>query len=45
MEAAQVTHRILVAEDQADIRELLRLALTAAGYEVETAPDGGAACL
>jgi CheY-like chemotaxis protein len=43
MEAAQVTHRILVAEDQADIRELLRLALTAAGYEVETAPDGGAA--
>ena len=43
MEDRQVTHRILVAEDQADIRELLRLALTAAGYEVETAPDGGAA--
>jgi CheY-like chemotaxis protein len=43
MEDRQVTHRILVAEDQADIRELLRLALTASGYEVETAPDGGAA--
>src|ERR1039458_579486 len=43
MEDRQVTHRILVAEDEADIRELLRLALTAAGYEVETAPDGGAA--
>jgi CheY-like chemotaxis protein len=43
MEDGQVTHRILVAEDEADIRELLRLALTAAGYEVETAGDGGAA--
>lgn len=43
MEAARVTHRILVAEDEADIRELLRLALTAAGYEIETAADGGAA--
>jgi CheY-like chemotaxis protein len=43
MAAASVTHRILVAEDEADIRELLRLALTAAGYEIETAADGGAA--
>ncbi len=38
-----LTHRILVAEDEADIRELLRLALSGAGYEVETAPDGAAA--
>ena len=38
-----MTHHILVAEDEVDIRELLRLALTGAGYEVETAPDGGAA--
>jgi len=38
-----VSHHVLVAEDEADIRELLRLALTGAGYEVETAPDGAAA--
>jgi CheY-like chemotaxis protein len=38
-----VSHHVLVAEDEADIRELLRLALSAAGYEVETAPDGAAA--
>jgi two-component system chemotaxis response regulator CheY len=38
-----VSHHLLVAEDEVDIRELLRLALTAAGYEVEMAPDGAAA--
>ena len=38
-----MSHHVLVAEDEADIRELLRLALTGAGYEVETAPDGAAA--
>ena len=34
---------ILVAEDQADIRELLALNLRAAGYEVATVADGVAA--
>lgn len=38
-----MSHHVLVAEDEADIRELLRLALTGVGYEVETAPDGAAA--
>ncbi|MGP8162094.1 MAG: response regulator [Candidatus Dormibacteria bacterium] len=38
-----MSHHILVAEDEADIRELLRLVLTGAGHEVETAPDGAAA--
>ena len=38
-----MSHHLLVAEDEVDIRELLRLALTAAGYEVEMAPDGAAA--
>ena len=38
-----MVQHILVAEDEVDIRELLRLALSGAGYEVETAPDGGAA--
>ncbi len=35
--------RILVAEDQTDIRDLLVLNLQAAGYEVTSAPDGLAA--
>ena len=35
--------RILVAEDQTDIRDLLVLNLKAAGYEVTSAPDGLAA--
>jgi CheY-like chemotaxis protein len=38
-----VSQHVLVAEDESDIRELLRLALSAAGHEVETAPDGAAA--
>lgn len=32
--------RILVIDDEYDIREVERLALTAAGYEVDTAADG-----
>jgi len=32
--------RILVIDDEFDIREVERLALTAAGYEVDTAADG-----
>ena len=32
--------RILVAEDEADIAETLRMALTAEGYSVDVAPDG-----
>ncbi len=35
--------RILVAEDQTDIRDLLVLNLRSAGYEVTSAPDGLAA--
>ena len=35
--------RILVAEDQTDIRDLLVLNLQSAGYEVTSAPDGLAA--
>lgn len=35
-----MSHHILVAEDEADIRELLRLTLGGAGYEVECAADG-----
>ena len=38
-----MSQHILVAEDDAAIRELLRLALTGAGYRVELAADGGAA--
>ena len=38
-----MSHHVLVAEDEPDIRELLRLALTGVGYEVEAAPDGAAA--
>ena len=36
-------HRILVAEDQADIRDLIVLNLRQAGYEVDAVPDGQAA--
>lgn len=35
--------RILVVEDDASLRDLLRLHLSAAGYEVQTAADGIAA--
>ena len=35
--------RILVAEDQADIRDLLVMNLQQAGYAVHAVPDGGAA--
>ena len=35
--------RILVAEDQADIRDLIVLNLQGAGYEVQAVPDGAAA--
>jgi DNA-binding response OmpR family regulator len=35
--------RILVAEDQADIRDLLVMNLAQAGYAVQAVPDGGAA--
>jgi two-component system, chemotaxis family, chemotaxis protein CheY len=35
--------RILVVEDDASLRDLLRLHLSAAGYEVQTAEDGIAA--
>jgi DNA-binding response OmpR family regulator len=42
MNDAQPRH-ILVAEDQADIRELIVLNLRQAGYEVQAVPDGQAA--
>jgi DNA-binding response OmpR family regulator len=35
--------RVLVADDDHDIRELVQLKLTSAGFEVATAPDGRAA--
>lgn len=38
-----MAHHILVAEDQADIRELIVLNLRHAGYEVAAVPDGPAA--
>jgi len=42
--AAQVARRrILVVEDEAPIRELLRLHLTLAGYDIEEVTDGTAA--
>ncbi len=37
------SHRVLVVEDSADIREMLRLLLAANGFDVETAGDGGEA--
>ena len=36
--------RILVAEDDADIRETLKDLLSGEGYAVETAADGVAVC-
>jgi CheY-like chemotaxis protein len=38
-----VSRYILVAEDENDLRELLRLALEGAGYSVRAAADGAAA--
>jgi len=38
-----VSHRILVADDDLSAREGLRILLAAWGYEVETAPNGRAA--
>jgi CheY-like chemotaxis protein len=40
--AADPTHRctVLVVDDDADVRELLRVALTADGYDVGTVADG-----
>jgi len=35
-----MTHRILVVEDQEDLREIARLALEGAGYEVVEASTG-----
>ena len=35
--------RVLIAEDEQPVRELLARALTQDGHEVETAPDGAAA--
>jgi two-component system, cell cycle response regulator DivK len=35
-----MTHRILVVEDQEDLREIARLALEGAGYEVVEAATG-----
>jgi CheY-like chemotaxis protein len=37
------TARVLVVEDDDGIRDLIDLVLSAAGYEVLTAPDGAAA--
>ena len=39
----RMPRRILVAEDQADIRDLLVMNLQQAGYAVHAVPDGGAA--
>ena len=36
-----MTKRILVVEDQADLRGILRDLLTGSGYEVAEAADGG----
>ncbi|SRR5260221_2455817 len=36
-------HSILVIEDDSELRQVLRLTLAAAGYEVKTAIDGKAA--
>jgi len=37
-----MTKRILVVEDQEDLREVLRTLLTGSGYEMLEAPDGQA---
>jgi DNA-binding response OmpR family regulator len=42
-EPAMATTRVLVADDDADIRQLLRELLERAGHEVRDAPDGRAA--
>jgi phosphate regulon transcriptional regulator PhoB len=39
----RLRHKILVVEDEADIRELLRYSLTQEGYAVEEAADGAEA--
>lgn len=39
----RMPRRILVAEDQTDIRDLLVMNLQQAGYEVQAVPDGQAA--
>ena len=39
----RIRHKILVVEDEADIRELLRYSLTQEGYAVEEAADGAEA--
>ena len=39
----RVRHKILVVEDEADIRELLRYSLNQEGYAVEEAADGAEA--
>ena len=38
-----MTRRLIVADDNADTRQSLKLLLERAGYEVELAPDGGGA--
>ncbi len=40
---AQLGEHVLVADDDADIRDLVAFKLTTAGYEVETVADGLAA--
>jgi EAL domain-containing protein (putative c-di-GMP-specific phosphodiesterase class I)/ActR/RegA family two-component response regulator len=41
--AGSGTESVLVADDAADVRQLARMSLTAAGFEVEEAVDGAAA--
>jgi two-component system response regulator PilR (NtrC family) len=43
MMAAPGKHRILVIDDEADIRECLDMLLSSVGYEVSTVESGGAA--
>lgn len=43
MMAAPGKHRILVIDDEADIRESLDMLLSSVGYEVSTAESGGTA--
>jgi CheY-like chemotaxis protein len=40
MHAARLTHRVLLVEDTADLRSLLRLVLEDEGYQVLEAADG-----